>query len=275
MNIKTLEQTTKEDVSLVGGKGASLGIMSHAGIPIPPGFIITTEVYKNFVNKPIPSNIQNEILQSFDSLGAERVAVRSSAIAEDSTTSSWAGQLETYLNVTKDNLIKSIKKCWASMQSERAKAYAQKQGLADNQQIAVVVQKMINSEISGVMFTVNPVTKNRDEIMLEAGFGLGELLVQGLITPNNFILDKHTLEIKSKDIKSQDTMLVFQDGENKELSVSEDKRNEQVISNAVVKELAEIGKKIEDYCLSPQDIEWTMDSQSKIWILQSRPITTL
>jgi len=274
MNIIFFEQTTKEDIPLVGGKGASLGIMSHAGIPIPPGFIVTTEVYKNLFNKPFPSNIKNEILQAFDSLGVERVAVRSSAIAEDSTTSSWAGQLETCLNVTKANLIESIKKCWVSIQSERAKAYAQKQGLADNQQTAVVVQKMINSEISGVMFTVNPVTKNKDEIMLEAIYGLGEFLVQGMVTPYNYIINKRTLEVKSKTEGEQAIMLIYQNENNQEIPLPINLQHAEILRTNDIKQLAKLGLQIEDIYKKPQDIEWAKEKE-KFFIVQARPITTL
>lgn len=274
MNIKTFEQITKEDISLVGGKGASLGIMSHAGIPIPPGFVVTTEVYKDFINQSLPANIQNEILQAFDNLGAERVAVRSSAVAEDSTASSWAGQLETCLNVTRDNLFESIKKCWASMHSERANAYAQKQGITENQQLAVVVQKMINSEISGVIFTVNPITKNGDEIILEAIYGLGELLVQGMVTPYNYVLNKRTEEVKSNTKGEQETMLVYQDGDNKEVPLPTDLQHSEILSINDIKQLAKLALQIEDIYKDPQDIEWAKES-NKFYIAQSRPITTI
>lgn len=274
MNIRTFEQITKQDILLVGGKGASLGIMNNAGIPIPPGFIVTTDVYKNFFNQSISIDVQNEILQAFDNLGVERVAVRSSAVAEDSTTASWAGQLETYLNVTKDKLIESIKKCWVSTHSARAKAYAQKQGLAGNQEIAVVVQKMINSEISGVMFTVNPVTKNKDEIMLEAIYGLGELLVQGQVTPYNYILDKNTLEVKSNIKGEQETMLVYQNGDNKEMPLPTGLQIIEILKIDDLKQLSKLALQIENIYKHPQDIEWAKE-KGRFFIVQARPITTI
>ncbi|MEK7451153.1 MAG: PEP/pyruvate-binding domain-containing protein [Patescibacteria group bacterium] len=274
--IKTFNQINKSNVKEVGGKGASLGEMIKAGIQIPPGFVVTAQVHRKFMNDSLPADVEEEILTALDALGAQRVAVRSSAIAEDSSQASWAGQLETYLNVSRDNLINKIRECWNSIKSERALAYAGGQNLSEEDLfVAVVVQKMVESKTSGVMFTVNPITKDTNEIMIEAGFGLGELLVQGLITPDNFIVNKHTLEIKNRDIQSQDTMLVFRNGENKEISVPEGKKNEQTVSDKIIKELAEIGKKIEVHYAKPQDIEWAIDSQSKIWILQSRPITTL
>lgn len=276
MFVKFFNESLKNDVSLVGGKGASLGEMTQAGIPVPPGFVITTETYQKFINEEIPVDAREEILKAFDLLDTERVSVRSSAIAEDSQQASWAGQLETYLNVSRDNLIDKIRECWNSIKSERALSYAGQQNLSEDELIlAVVVQKMIESEASGVMFTANPITKNRDEIMVEAGYGLGELLVQGQISPDNFLIDKKTLEIKTRDIQTQDTMMIFQDGENREVPVPDDKKDKQAVPDETIQELAKLAIRIEGHYGKPQDIEWAIDSQGKIWILQSRPITTL
>lgn len=247
MHIKAFDEISKNDVNLVGGKGASLGEMVKAGIPVPPGFIITTDGFQKDVGE--------ETLESFDQLNAERVAVRSSAIAEDSSKASWAGQLETYLNVSRKDLIQRVKDCWNSIKTERALVYAGGQNLSDDQLlVAVVVQKMVDSQAAGVMFTVNPVSKDRNEIMIESVLGLGESIVQGLVTPDNFIIDKESLEVKSKDLQ---------------------KDNEQSITDENIKKLVELGKSIEDHYRSPQDIEWAIDKQGEIWILQSRPITTI
>lgn len=274
--IKTFDQINKNDVLEIGGKGASLGEMINMGIPVPPGFVITTKTYKNFYNQEIPIEIREDILKAFDKLGLQRIAVRSSAVAEDSSNASWAGQLESYLNVGRDDLIEKIRECWNSIRSERALAYASEQNLPkDKLIVAVVVQKMIESQVSGVMFTANPVNKDRNEIMIEAGWGLGELLVQGMITPDNFVLDKKTLQVKTRDIQTQETMLVFQDGENKEISVSKDKQSKQKLTEEQLADLAKLGIKIENHYKAPQDIEWAIDNAGKIWIVQSRPITTL
>ncbi|MDP2649637.1 MAG: PEP/pyruvate-binding domain-containing protein [bacterium] len=274
--IKTFDRIDKDAVREVGGKGAALGEMIKAGINVPSGFVITTKIFEKFQGKEISEEIKKEIFAGFDKLNAKRVAVRSSAVAEDSSTASWAGQLETYLNVDKKSLISKIKQCWNSIKSERALQYASQQNLSKDQLlIAVVVQEMIESEASGVIFTINPVTNDQNEIMIEAGFGLGEMIVQGEITPNNFILDKKTLEIKSKDIQNQDKMLVFRDGKNVEVPVSENKKNKQTISDDLIKKLGEIAIKIENHYQVPQDIEWAIDNAQKIWILQSRPVTTI
>lgn len=244
--IKKFSEISKDDVGLVGGKGASLGEMTHAGIPVPLGFVITTEGFQE--------NIEQEALESFDGLGTEKVAVRSSAVAEDSSSASWAGQLETYLNITREDLVSKIKECWESIKSERAQDYASQQNLSEDQKkVAVVVQKMVDAKSAGVMFTVNPVSTDKNEVMIESTLGLGEKLVQGEIIPDNFIIDKQTSEIKSKDLQQE----------------------KQTISDEDIKRLVELGKKIEEHYGKPQDIEWAIDDQNKIWILQSRPITTL
>src|SRR3990167_8112157 len=147
--IKKFSEISKESVSLVGGKGASLGEMTNADIPVPPGFVISTEGFQK--------DIEKEALEAFGELNAEKVAVRSSAIAEDSVGASWAGQLETYLNVSKENLIEAIRKCWESIHSERASFYATQKNINEDElAVGVVVQKMVVSEVSGIMFTINP-----------------------------------------------------------------------------------------------------------------------
>lgn len=244
--IKKFNEISKESVSLVGGKGASLGEMINAGIPVPSGFVITTDGFHE--------DIEQEALRAFDQLNAEKVAVRSSAVAEDSSSASWAGQLETYLNVTREDLINKVKDCWNSINSERAKDYASQQNLSEDQmRVAIVVQKMVDAKSAGVMFTVNPVSTDRNEVMIESILGLGEKLVQGEIIPDNFIVDKETLEVKNSDLQHE----------------------KQTISDDNIEGLVKLGKKIEEHYGKPQDIEWAIDEQNKIWILQSRPITTL
>lgn len=244
MYIKSLSEISKNDVALVGGKGASLGELTQAGISVPSGFVITTSGFQK--------EIEQEILKAFDKLNAQRVAVRSSAVAEDSSDASWAGQLETYLNVSRKDLIEKVKQCWDSINSERAKTYALGQDLSREQlKVAVVVQRMVDSKAAGVMFTVNPVSEDRGEVMIESVSGLGESLVSGSVTPDNFVIDKESLEIKSRDIQQES------------------------ISDESIKKLVNLGKAVEVHYGRPQDIEWAIDEQGKIWILQSRPITTL
>src|SRR5271169_5889523 len=155
--IQNLKEITKEDVSIAGGKGASLGEMMKAGIPVPPGFVILATAYEKFLaGGEMPRDVAEAIRKSFKKLGTRKVAVRSSATAEDSKNTAWAGQLESYLNTTEKNLLQNVQKCWESLSSPRAISYRfehklQKQKIS----VAVVVQKMIQSEVSGVCFTVH------------------------------------------------------------------------------------------------------------------------
>ncbi len=271
--IKTFEQIIKNETKRVGGKAYSLSIMTKKGLPVPSGFVIMTNAYRALSDKPIPNILKNEILEKFSHLKADRVAVRSSAVSEDSMTTSWAGQLETYLNVTKEDLIKSIEKCWTSVKSERAKAYAKKHGLSVNQEVAIVIQKMIKSEISGTIFTVNPVTKNNNEIMIEAIYGLGEFLADGTVTPYNYILDKETFALKSHTQGEQDVML-FGDDNTGKIAVPKHLKEEDILSDKDLKYLAELALKVENIYKTPQDIEWARE-KNNFFIVQSRPITTL
>ncbi len=265
----------KEDVRIVGGKAASLGEMYQAKFPVPLGFAITAEAFSDLRNKDLPKSFTDELMKQFDALQAERVSVRSSALAEDSADASWAGQMETYLNVTRDQLIDRIKDCWDSVDSERAKVYAaQNDAKSGDLLVGVVVQKMIDSESAGVMFTANPVDGNRNELMIEAGYGLGEGVVSGIITPDNYILARPRMEIVHCNVSNQAMMVAREDNQTKTVDVPQDKQSEQKLSDSDIKLLANIGVRIEEHYSSPQDIEWAyMDGE--LYILQSRPITTL
>jgi pyruvate, water dikinase len=267
--ILRLEEVSRADVELVGGKAASLGEMLQSGVMVPPGFVITTDGFKSGM---LP-DLKQTILDAFDTLGAERVAVRSSAVAEDSGSASWAGQLESYLNITRDTLIEAVQKCWHSIESEHAVAYAKEQDI-NEQAVAVVVQVMVDSELSGVLFTANPVTENQDEIVIEAAYGLGELLVQGMITPENIVAKKDSGKILRRQASKQKIMLTYKDGTNQEVPVRADLLEKLVVSEKQVKELGVLARKIEQHYGSPQDIEWAI-TDGKLYIVQSRPITTL
>ncbi|HEX5796976.1 MAG TPA: PEP/pyruvate-binding domain-containing protein [Candidatus Saccharimonadales bacterium] len=261
----------QKDGSLVGGKALSLSKMAKAGINVPSGFVITTNVY----NAGLNPEIERQILETFDGLDTERVAVRSSAVAEDSTSASWAGQLETYLNIDRAGLINAIKKCWDSVNSEHAVEYAKHNRVKDaDRAVAVVIQKMVDSDVSGVMFTANPVTNNLDEIVIEAIYGLGELIVQGSVTPENYVINKITKKIISNSQNQQKRMLIYKDGKNTELSVPADKLEQPVLNNKDISDLVVAAEKIEKYYQLPQDIEWAIED-GKLYITQARPITTL
>ena len=226
------------------------------------------------------------------------MAVRSSATAEDSAVASWAGELETYLNTTEKNLLENIKKCWSSLFTQRALFYAfEKQVFTKKHQqkiragtskmkdsypvsVAVVVQEMVHSEISGICFTVHPVTENRNQMVIEAGYGLGEAIVGGKITPDTYVIDKAKARSKSqksildKNISEQSMMIIRKGAGIKEVDVPKGKRSVQKITDRQIAELAIICLKIEKHYNFPQDIEWALE-KGKFYVTQSRPITTL
>lgn len=270
--IKHFKEIKKNEIKLVGGKGLSLALLVKAGLPVPPGFVVTTEVYKN---KKITAETEKSILKAFGKLGAQHVAVRSSAIFEDSPNASWAGQFESLLNVKRDELINAINEVWQSASSKVVKEYASNKNKKNNNlAIAVVVQEMVESEVSGVAFSVNPVNNNFGEIMIEAIYGLGELLVQGMVTPDNYIVDKESFEIINKNVPVKTTMLAFDGQVNVTQKVQKDKAEKSCLGELEIKELAKIVLKTEKYFHTPQDVEWAYKKE-KFYIVQARPITTL
>jgi len=331
--IKWFEELSKKDVPLVGGKGANLGELTRAGIPVPPGFCVTAEAYKYFVENvrvedgrtlqewimdiisktdvddsrqlqentakirekiislPMPEEIAREIEDAYRKLSQRfgkdevYVAVRSSATAEDLPEASFAGQQETYLDVIGvDDVIDKVKRCWASLWTARATFYRAKQGFDHSKvYLSAVVQKMVNSEKSGVMFTANPVTNDRNEIMINASWGLGEAVVSGAVTPDEYIVEKGTWRIKDKFIAKKEVMVVRnpETGKGTVLVKVADYLGpeyveKQVLTDDEIIEVAKMGAKIEDHYGWPQDIEWAYDKDDgKLYIVQSRPITTL
>ncbi len=271
--ILQFDEIKQGETGLVGGKGGSLAALSRAGLPVPPGFVVTTECFRAFSTSKIPGDVQKKILAAFDKLGIDYVAVRSSAIAEDSKDTSWAGQFDTLLNVTRDGLIAAIQSCWYSAESDLVQDYAKDNKIGrEDLALAVVVQAMVSSDVSGVAFTHNPVTGAANEIMIEACFGLGEMLVQGMVTPDNFLVDKQDLSVMSHAANKQQVMLSYVKGQNIELPVPNPKASKLTKTQLLV--VAGLAKRIEDFYGTPQDIEWAM-SKGRVYIVQSRPITTL
>jgi len=309
--IKDFKEIDKKDIQIAGGKGANLGELIKIGIPVPDGFIILAGAFEGFLEENdinveikkswnrinikdiesveenseilrdlisrgrIPKKIEEEILKEFDKLRTKYVAVRSSATAEDSKIDSWAGELETYLNTTKENLIENIKKCWSSLYTPRAIFYRFQRKLNHTPvSVAVVVQKMVQSDVSGVCFTVHPVTKDKNQMVIEAVWGLGEILVSGQITPDTYVIEKDTLNILDKNINLQEKMIVRSKVGNKLVSVPQAKQSKQKLSKEQIRKLSRICLKIENHYQYPQDIEWALENR-KFYILQTRPITSL
>lgn len=272
---RTFSEIKKDDVSIVGGKAASLGEMYRTKFPIPPGFAVTAQAFNDFRNKDLPQSFIDELMNQFDLLKSDRVSVRSSALAEDSSDASWAGQMETFLNVTKGDLIEKIIGCWNSVDSKRAKIYAKENDAKENDLVvAVVVQKMVDSDVAGVMFTANPITGNQEEILIEAGYGLGEGVVSGVISPDSYLLSKLNAEIISHNISDQSDMISYEDNQTRTVKIAQEKRDIQKLADTYIRHLAKIGDNIQDHYGFPQDIEWALE-KGELYILQARPITTL
>jgi len=310
-------EVTKKDVATVGGKGANLGEMTKARIPVPPGFIVTANAYYDFLQrskttdkirgllKPLDTNdskqlqqistevkqailnapmlpeLADEIKKAYREMGGGLVAVRSSATAEDLPEASFAGQQSTFLNVEgEEAVVAAVQECWASLFEARAIFYREQQGFDHFKVgIAVPVQRMVQSEASGVMFTLEPVTSDTSKIAIEAVLGLGETIVSGDVTPDNYIVDKDGLKISKKEIAAQEWKLVRNEGGkgekvNVKVTLTPEEQAQQKISDEDIIALAKMGKRLEDWYQFPQDVEWAKEDK-QIFIVQTRPVTTI
>ncbi|MFW5703373.1 MAG: phosphoenolpyruvate synthase [Patescibacteria group bacterium] len=332
------EEVTKDDVGLVGGKGANLGEMTNAHLPIPYGFVVTSDTYFKFIESAkltpkikdilsitnvehqdelhkastqirkliidaeVPAEILHEIVSYYGELPLKEeeyfrteispidktmhviksiykqpvVAVRSSATAEDLPDASFAGQQETYLNVQGEtSLLKKVKECWASLFTERAIYYREQKGF-DHFQVglAAVVQRMVQSDKSGIAFSIDPVTNDKSKIVIESIFGLGEYIVQGKVTPDHYEVDKNSFVILNKQINYQNLKMVRQGRGNTEVKLSKSEGKKDKLNDEEIIKTALLVKSIEDHYYFPQDIEWAIEGD-RVYIVQSRPITTL
>jgi phosphoenolpyruvate synthase/pyruvate phosphate dikinase len=264
-----------DNVRQYGGKSCSLGEMLQSGISVPTGFAIGIEAQLEFQDKPFSNEFKKELSEAFRKLNLKLVAVRSSAIAEDAADASWAGQLESYLNVTQDQLEGSIRKCWDSINTDHAVAYGAGKGLSkEDLLVGVAVQSMAPSEVAGVMFTVDPITGDRRRMIIEGLYGLGEMLVQGIITPDRYVVERSPLQIIDFDIQVKEQQMVYKQGKNRIVAVPSVLQDRAVLKESRVLQLAELGLKIEKHYGKPQDVEWGY-VKGQFYILQARPITTL
>ncbi|MFX4263738.1 phosphoenolpyruvate synthase [Pelotomaculum propionicicum] len=307
------QEIDKAKLALVGGKGANLGELSGLkGIPVPEGFCVTTEAYKEIIGNneefyslldklslikadnrdsigeisskirkviegiAIPKGIENEIIHRLGQLGEKNAyAVRSSATAEDLPAASFAGQQDTYLNIIgKEAILRHIRKCWASLYTDRAVTYRIRNGFNHRRvHLSVVIQKMVFPEAAGIMFTADPVTSNRKVLSIDAGFGLGEALVSGLVNADIYkvrdgrIVDK---KISAKKL----AIYALKEGGTEEKRIDAGRQNMQTLTDEQILQLERMGRTIEAYFGCPQDIEWCL-CENKFFIVQSRPITTL
>src|SRR5690606_17470883 len=293
--------------------------MARAGLPVPPGFVITVDAYGRFyeasgvaeevsrrlerleVDDPVqlrrtaeslrtlirrarvPDDVRAAILDAYRTLSEregveqEYVAVRSSATVEDTAQFSFAGMFESFLNVRGgDELIRRVKDCWASSFGARVLFYRIKQGILEESPIAVIVQKMVNAEKSGVLFTVDPASNDPDVLVIEAAWGLGEVVVGGQVAPDHYVVDKKSLDVVRSTPGHKDFMLVRDEesGENVRVDLDEEKAAALVLTDAEVRALAELGIKDEEHYGAPQDAEWAIEGGT-IYFVQTRPVTTL
>lgn len=312
-NILWFKDINKNLIPQVGGKGANLGEMLNAKFPIPNGFVVTAHAYEQNMIKskilekienleknadvnnieeltkrseqikkiildfPIEQKLKTEIISAYRKLGQKTlVAVRSSATAEDLPNASFAGQQDTYLNIFgEEELIKHVKKCWASLFNPRAIFYRQKQNFPiEKVKIAVVVQKLVKSDVSGILFTANPATSNINETVVEACYGLGEAIVSGSLTPDTYIVSNKNGKILSKNISAQTWLDVRDKLGIKKETVPKEKQKLQKMTDEQIIKFAKIGLQIDKHYEKPQDIEWAIEN-NELFVVQSRPITTL
>ncbi|MCU1920435.1 PEP-utilizing enzyme [Enterococcus faecium] len=299
-------------LEIVGGKGMSLSKLLTAGIPVPEGFHVTTASYKIFVEKnhiqphinklldgidfnntsqlenvstqigmlfhngEMPQEVSDAIKTAYAGLGNIAVAVRSSATAEDLPDASFAGQQETYLNIQGENeVLDAVKRCWVSLWTARAIAYRVKNGIKQEiVALAVVVQKLVFSDASGVMFTLNPINGRRSEMIVNAAWGLGESVVSSLVTPDTIVVDKNAERIVSYEAANKEIMTVRTSDGTEEIPTPEQLRKKHALTRNQVMRLTQLGKKIEKYYEMPMDVEWALE-KDKLYIVQARPITVL
>ena len=316
--VRTFAHLGRDDVDYAGGKGANLGELTSAGLPVPDGFVVGAPAYAAFCaetglrerlaelldgvnvedtaalqaastaarelfdHTPMPDPLAQEIRSAYEQLALDSpqapVAVRSSATAEDTAATSFAGMNETYLNIRgADAVVDAVRRCWRSLFGARTIYYRGMNGFAQaDMDIAVVVQSQVNSTRAGVMFTVNPATGERGELVIEGSFGLGEAVVSGSVSPDRYVVEKATLAIRRREVHHKDLVIEYApEGGTSQRALSEEDAVRAVLTDDEVVAVAGLGRRIEEHYGSPQDTEWAFDPDGALWMLQSRPITTL
>ncbi|WP_437972631.1 phosphoenolpyruvate synthase [Sorangium sp. So ce295] len=307
------DSLSRADVASAGGKGSNLGELTRAGLPVPPGFVISADAYLAAMDAagvrkqlvalfteadpsdpaalratcaalqrlvraaPLPAEIQAEIVDAYRRLGLDTiVAVRSSATSEDSASTSFAGMHETYTNVTGDQaLLDRVRDCWASAFGERVVSYRKSQRLTEEPALAVVVQRMVSSERSGVIFTADPATKDTSRVVIEAAFGLGEVVVGGQVEPDTYTVAKRGPQLLEARVGHKAFKLVrAPDGGELRVDLPADEGARRVLKDDEVLELARLALQVEGHYDAPQDIEWAVEGGAT-YLVQTRPITTL
>jgi len=309
--IRPFRLISKSDVAIAGGKGASLGEMTRVGFPVPAGFVVLSSAFDKFISETgrsleiagilrqvdenpesveeasarivagiqgakVPETIEREVQEAFGKLGAKYVAVRSSATSEDSFKDAWAGQLDSYLNITANRLVKNLRSCWISLFTPRAIFYRRERGLgAQKISVAVVIQNMVDAQAAGVAFSVHPVTQNPNHIIIEAGYGLCEAVVSGEITPDSYVVAKKPYRIVDTHVSEQKRGLYRGPrGGCRWKPIPPSLADKQKLNNIQIQQLSGLVAQIEAHYGFACDIEWVFDG-ANFSIVQSRPITTM
>ncbi len=315
--VRSFAALSRADISYGGGKGANLGELTAAGLPVPGGFVVGAPAYAEFCDssglrarieerlegvdvddtealtaasaevramveaEPIPAAIESSIRDAYEELSAAgrfggAVAVRSSATAEDTEAASFAGMNETFLNIRGvDAVVEAVRRCWSSLFGARTVFYRAKRGFGQaDMDIAVVVQRQVLATRAGVMFTIDPATGATDRLVIEASFGLGEAVVSGSVSPDRYVVEKHDLAIVVREVRRKELVIEpAPDGGTVTRELHGDEAKRPVLSDDEIREIAELGRRIEAHYGSAQDTEWCFDSTGKAWMLQSRPVT--
>jgi pyruvate,water dikinase len=296
---RTLDELRRTDEPAVGGKSASLGELLAAGIPVPPGFALTTSAYEAFASTvmerteetmqkaSVPDGVKQEVVARYDELahavGAPDppVAVRSSAVGEDSEEATFAGQQESFLWVRGGEAVcDAVRDCWASLYTERAISYrTERAGANTEPTMGVAVQLMVDAAISGVMFTCNPVSGDPSMIAINASWGLGLAVVGGEVTPDDYLVSKITREVVREHIHEKH--IEYVPGEHGRGAVTRnvepERQTARTLDKAAIERLVEVGRGIERHFGSHQDVEWAIarGEAGELFVVQSRPVTTL
>jgi len=311
--IAWFEELRKSDTEIAGGKGANLGELTSGGFPVPEGFVVTAEAYlaamdaagvraalkdasssvdaddaalvaetcehlrETVRGAPVPDFVRDEVLAAYHRLGEEMlVAVRSSATAEDAEGVSFAGMNQTFTNVHGDQqLIERVRDCWASMFGERVIAYRATQGVTDEPAIAVVVQRMLRPVASGVMFSADPSTGDRDRMVIEAAFGQGEVVVGGRVEPDTYVVSKQGPTLRDVRVGVKSHKIVAAPDGDVEVPLTAAEGSVRVLDDSQILALARLGLRVEEHYGEPQDMEFVVEGDGRLWLVQSRPITTL
>ena len=315
--VRRFSELSRADVDYAGGKGANLGELTAAGLPVPPGFVVGAPAYAAFCDdgglrqrieerlsgldvedtarldaaatdvremveaEPIPEWLEAAIADAYrEQAGNDPeapVAVRSSATAEDTESASFAGMNETFLNVRgPESVVDAVRRCWSSLFGARTVYYRAKRGFGQaDMDIAVVVQRQILATRAGVMFTIDPASGAEDRLIIEGSFGLGESVVSGSVSPDRYVVDKDSLAILAREVRRKELVIEPQtDGGTVTRELSGDEAHRPVLDDDEVREVAELGRRIEGHYGSPQDTEWAFDPEGEAWMLQSRPVTS-